>query len=132
MSSADSKNVTELLLAWGRGEQQALNQLLPLVYAHLHRLAHHYMRQERPGHMLQSTALVHEAYERLIDSKNVQWQNRAHFFAVAAQLMRRILVDFARAQKYLKRGGQMHRLSLDEGLVLAQERSVDLVALDDA
>jgi RNA polymerase sigma factor (TIGR02999 family) len=132
MSSHPSGDITELLLAWGRGEQDALDRLIPLVYSHLHRLAHHYIRLERPGHILQSTALVHEAYERLIDSRNVQWQNRAHFLAVAAQVMRRILVDFARSQQYLKRGGQIYHLALEEGLVVSEERSPDLVALDDA
>jgi RNA polymerase sigma factor (TIGR02999 family) len=124
--------ITGLLLAWSRGEQEALNRLIPLVYDELRRLAHRYMRQERPGHTLQSTALVHEVYERLIDSQRVQWQNRVHFFAVAAQLMRRVLVDFARSRNYLKRGGQMSKVSLDNALTVSRERGPDLVALDDA
>jgi RNA polymerase sigma factor (TIGR02999 family) len=109
-----------------------LDRLIPLVYDELHRLAHRYMRQERPGHTLQSTALVHEAYQRLIDSRNVHWQNRTHFFAVAAQLMRRILVDFARSRRYLKRGGQVERVPLAEVPDVSPERGPDLVALDDA
>jgi RNA polymerase sigma factor (TIGR02999 family) len=121
-----------LLLAWSRGDEEALNRLIPLVYDELRRLAHHYMRQERASHTLQSTALVHEVYERLIDSQHVQWHNRAHFFAIAAQLMRRVLVDFARSRKYLKRGGQLSKVSLDEALTVSQERGPDLVALDDA
>jgi RNA polymerase sigma factor (TIGR02999 family) len=124
--------ITGLLLAWSRGEQEALNRLIPLVYDELRRLAHRYMRQERAGHTLQSTALVHEVYERLIDSQHVQWQNRAHFFAIAAQLMRRVLVDFARSRNYLKHGGQFSKVSLDEALTVSQERGPDLVALDDA
>jgi RNA polymerase sigma factor (TIGR02999 family) len=124
--------ITGLLLAWSRGEQEALNRLIPIVYDELRRLAHRYMRQERPNHTLESTALVHEVYERLIDSQHVQWQNRVHFFAIAAQLMRRVLVDFARSRKYLKRGGQLSRVSLDEALTVSQERGPDLVVLDDA
>jgi len=124
--------ITQLLLAWGQGEQSALDQLVPLVYDELHRLAHHYMGHERPGHTLQTSALVNEAYLRLIDSSHVRWQNRAHFFAVSAQLMRRILVDFARSRNNLKRGGNVRHVSLDEALLVARESSIDLVALDDA
>jgi RNA polymerase sigma factor (TIGR02999 family) len=131
--SADSPGeVTALLLAWSRGEQAALDRLIPLVYDELHRLAHRYMRQERPGHPLQSTALVHEAYQKIIQSSQVQWQNRAQFFAVSAQLMRRILVDFARSRRLIKHGGQLEQVSLDEALVVSQERTPDLVALDSA
>jgi RNA polymerase sigma factor (TIGR02999 family) len=124
--------ITQLLLAWGQGEQSALDQLTPLVYDELHRLAHRYMGHERPGHLLQTSALVNEAYLRLIDSSHVRWQNRAHFFAVSAQLMRRILVDFARSRNNLKRGGDARQVSLDEALLVSHESSIDLVALDDA
>jgi RNA polymerase sigma factor (TIGR02999 family) len=119
-------------LAWGQGEQSALDQLTPLVYDELHRLAHRYMGHERPGHTLQTSALVNEVYLRLIDSSHVRWQNRAHFFAVSAQLMRRILVDFARQRHNLKRGGAARQVSLDEALLVSHESSADLVALDDA
>jgi len=124
--------VTQLLLAWSQGDRSALDRLIPLVYEELRRLAHRYMGQERTGHTLQTTALVNEAYLRLIDSSQVQWQNRAHFFAVSAQLMRRILVDFARAHRNLKRGGEAQRVSLDEALLAPQEPDADLVALDEA
>src|SRR5688572_5737258 len=105
MAAPTPQNVSQLLVRWSDGEQDALEQLIPLVYNELHRLAHRYMERERVGHPLQSTALVHEAYQRLINLKNVSWQNRAHFFAVSAQLMRRILVDYARSRLYSKRGG---------------------------
>src|SRR5262245_25409043 len=105
MSTPSPQEVTQLLMAWSQGDQSALDQLIPLVHAELHRLAHRCMDREHTGHTLQTTALVNEAYLRLIDSSRVRWQNRAHFFAVAAQLMRRILVDFARARQNLKRGG---------------------------
>ena len=105
--------------------------LVPLVYEG-HRLARHYMRDERPGHTLQTTGLVNEAYMRLVDWKNVRWQNRAHFFGVAAQMMRRILVDFARARQYAKRGGEARQVSLAEAAVVSAERGEDLIALDDA
>jgi RNA polymerase sigma factor (TIGR02999 family) len=124
--------ITQLLLAWGRGEQAALDQLTPLVYDELRRLAHRYMRREHPGHTLQTSALVNEVYLRLIDSSHVRWQNRVHFFAVSAQLMRRILVDFARSRHNLKRGGGVRQVSLDEALLVSNESSTDLVALDDA
>src|SRR6516162_1333444 len=100
MVAPSPKGITELLKAWSNGEQEALEELIPLVYHELHRLAHRYMARERDGHTLQSTALIHEAYERLIDLKDVSWQNRAHFFAVSAQLMRRILVDYARTRRF--------------------------------
>src|SRR5438874_11787842 len=127
-----SQEITQLLLAWNHGDEQALDQLMPLVHDELHRLAHRYMAGERPGHPLQTTALVNEAYLRLIDSSRVRWQNRAHFFAVSAQLMRRILVDVARSRQYLKRGGAAQKVSFDEGLVVSKEQGQDLVALDDA
>jgi len=132
MTTPSPQEVTQLLLAWNQGDETALEKLIPLVYDELRRLAHHYMGGERAGHTLQTTALVNEAYLRLIDSSQVRWQSRAHFFAVSAQLMRRILVDFARSRHYFKRGGGAHQVSLDEALVVSQERSADLVALDDA
>jgi RNA polymerase sigma factor (TIGR02999 family) len=128
----EQHDVTRLLVNWSNGDRQALEALLPLVYDELRLLAGRYLRRERVGHTLQSTALVHEAYLRLIDQRNVQWQNRAHFFAVAAQMIRRILVDHARKTQSEKRGGQAPRLSLDEAMAVAQDRDVDLVALDDA
>jgi RNA polymerase sigma factor (TIGR02999 family) len=121
-----------LLVAWSNGDQAALETLTPLVYDELHRLAHRYMGQERHGHMLQTSALVNEAYIRLIDWKNVRWQNRAHFFGVSAQLMRRILVDFARSRDYAKRGGAARRVTLDEAAEVAGQPGADLVALDQA
>jgi RNA polymerase sigma factor (TIGR02999 family) len=119
-------------MARSNGEQDALEQLIPLVYSELHRLAHRYMGNERREHTLQSTALVHEAYERLINLKDVSWQNRAHFFAVSAQLMRRILVDYARSRRYSKRGGQWRKVPLNEAVAVFQDRRTDIVALDDA
>jgi RNA polymerase sigma factor (TIGR02999 family) len=132
MPTPSAHNITELLLAWGNGDEAALDELTPLVYRELHRLAHGYLKRERPGHTLQTTALVNEAYVRLIDWKNVEWKNRAHFFGISAQLMRRILVDFARSRQYTKRGGGARQVSLDGAAVLAPERPVDIVALDDA
>ena len=132
MAAPSPQEVTGLLLAWSEGEQTAFERLVPLVYAELRRVAHRYMGRERPGHSLQTTALVNEAYLRLIDARRVRWQNRAHFFAVSAQLMRRILVDFARSRQYLKRGGAAQKVSFDEGLVVSNEQGQDLVALDDA
>lgn len=132
MTKPSPREITQLLLAWNNGEQAALDQLMPLVHHELRRLAHRYMRREQPGNTLQTSALVNEAYLRLIDSSRVRWQNRAHFFAISAQLMRRILVDFARNRRNLKRDGATTRLSLDEALTVAHERSTDLVALDEA
>ena len=132
MQTHSPNEITRLLTAWTDGDQSALEKLVPLVESELHRLAHHYMGRERPGHTLQTSALVNEAYIRLIDWKNVRWQNRAHFFAVSAQLMRRILVDFARDRNYLKRGGGALQVSLAEAESLPLERSDDLVALDEA
>ena len=126
------QEVTQLLRAWSEGEQAALEKLVPLVYGELHRLARRYMALEQPGQTLQVTALVNEAYVRLVDARQVSWQNRAHFFAVCAQMMRRILVDHARARNAWKRGMGVPALELDEALVVAQGRSPDLVALDDA
>jgi len=132
MTPPASQEVTDLLLAWSQGDDSALEKLLPLVYNELHRLAHHYMGGERAGHTLQTTALVNEAYLRLIDSSRVRWQSRAHFFAVSAQLMRRVLVDFARSRNYQKRGGGAFQVSLDQALEVSAERGRELIALDDA
>jgi RNA polymerase sigma factor (TIGR02999 family) len=132
MTTSSEKEVTRLLIAWSNGDQAALEQLTPLVYSELHRLAHRYLGRERKGHTLQTTALVHEAYIRLIDQKEVRWQNRAHFFAIAAQMMRRILVDYARARNYAKRGGGAQRVSLDEAMEVSDERAADVIALDEA
>jgi len=129
--AAAPQDITELLLEWSGGNPDALQRLTPLVYGELHRLAHHYMAGERDGHTLQSTALVNEAYLRLVQTNRVQWQNRAHFFAVSAQLMRRILVDFARSRQYAKRGGKAPMLSLDD-VAVAVDDCAELVALDDA
>jgi RNA polymerase sigma-70 factor (ECF subfamily) len=125
-------NPTALLLAWSQGDRNALDALLPLVYAELRQLAGRYMDRERPGHTLQATALVNEAYLRLIDVQHVNWQNRAHFLAMSARLMRRILVDYARSKGYQKRGGGAMKVTFDEGLPVAVEPALDLVALDDA
>jgi RNA polymerase sigma-70 factor, ECF subfamily len=127
----DNGEVSSLLRAWSDGDRAALDRLTPIVYDELRRLARRYMRGERPGHSLQTTALVNEAYMRLIDYKRMQWQNRAHFFAVSSQLMRRILVDHARRHN-LKRGGGVQHVSLEETAVLGGDRAADLVALDDA
>jgi RNA polymerase sigma factor (TIGR02999 family) len=132
MQRHSQNEITRLLAAWTDGDQSALEKLVPLVESELRRLAHHYMGRERPGHTLQTSALVNEAYIRLIDWKNVRWQNRAHFFGVSAQLMRRILVDFARERSYLKRGGGALQVSLAEAESLPLERNNDLVALDEA
>ena len=127
-----SHNVTQLLVAWGNGDEAARDQLMPLVYDELHRLAHQYMNRERPGHTLQTSALVNEAFLRLIDQREVHWQNRSQFFGIAAQMMRRILVDYARNRHYAKRGGNAQQVSLDENLIVSDERSAEIVALDDA
>ena len=132
MVKPSAPNITQLLIAWSDGDQAALDSLTPLVHRELHRLAAHYMAGERSDHVLQTTALVNEAFLRLIDWKSVQWQNRAHFFAMAAKLMRRILVDFARAHSRDKRGGGMVRVSLSTAPEASQQRSADVVALDDA
>ena len=124
--------VTQLLKDWGNGDEAALDRLMPLVYEELHRLAHQYMSRERDGHTLQTSALVNEAYCRLIDQKDVQWQNRAHFFGIAAQIMRRILVDHARSRISAKRGGAAPRVPLEEAMIVSEERAADVVALDDA
>jgi RNA polymerase sigma factor (TIGR02999 family) len=131
MSKPQSKPVTQLLHQWRTGDREALDQLMPLIYDELRRLASHYMKSERPAHTLQATALVNEAYIRLVDM-NVRWQDRVHFFAVAARLMRRILVDEAKSKHRAKRGGGGVRLSLDEALIVSPEPAQDIVALDDA
>ena len=127
-----SHQITRLLVDWRKGDEAALEQLIPLVHDELRRLARRHMAHERVGHTLQATALVNEAYMRLIDVKQMKWQDRAHFFAMSSRLMRRILVDFARAKGYQKRGGGAQKVSLDEAVVVSQEPGQDLVALDDA
>jgi RNA polymerase sigma-70 factor, ECF subfamily len=127
-----SQDITQLLKDWSGGDGRVPAQLLPLVYEELRRLASHYMSGERQSHTLQTTALVNEAYLRLIDQTRVNWQNRAHFFGIAAQLMRRVLLDHARAHHAGKRGGSARRLSLDEAAILPEERAADLIALDEA
>lgn len=131
MQSAEG--VTELLIDWGKGDQAALEKLMPLVYNELRRLASNYLRRERASHTLQPTALVNEAYLKLIDQRNAQWQNRAHFFGISAQLMRRILVDHARQHQAVKRGGSnQQRLSITSAEEIAQQPAVDLLALNEA
>jgi RNA polymerase sigma factor (TIGR02999 family) len=127
-----SHNITHILKEWNAGDAQALDRLTPLVYEELRRQATRYVRQERPGHTLQATALIHEAYLRLVDAKDVNWQSRAHFFAIAANLMRRILVDHARRRDAEKRGGSAIRLTLDDAVAAAGENEVDLLAIDEA
>lgn len=131
MSSAPP-TISQLLVEWSEGDRAALDRLMPLVYDELRRLARSYLRRERPDHTLQATALVHEAYLRLIDQHSVSWQNRAHFFGIASQMMRRILVNHALAKATAKRGGPTEKLSLDRALGFARERHIDLIALDDA
>jgi RNA polymerase sigma factor (TIGR02999 family) len=129
---ATQQEITERLIAWNSGDAAAVDDVIRAVYQELRRMADHYLRLERPGHTLQPTALVHEAYLRLIDQTQVNWQNRAHFFGVAAQMMRRILVDHARAKQRDKRGGPATKLSLDEVMNVSKGRAADLVALDAA
>jgi RNA polymerase sigma factor (TIGR02999 family) len=125
------QDVTKLLLAWNDGDQVARDELMSVVYQELRRLAHHYMRRESPGHTLQTSGLVNEAFLRLVDQRDVQWRNRAHFFGIAAQMMRRILVDYARSRRYAKRGGGIPNLSLEEALIVSDERTAEVVALDE-
>jgi RNA polymerase sigma factor (TIGR02999 family) len=132
MTEPSPHDITQMLIDWSNGDREALDRLLPVVYTELHRQAARHLRRERAGHTLQTTDLIHEAYLRLVDQRNVRWQNRAHFFAVAAQLMRRILVDHARRRGRAKRGGSNIALPLDEGLVMAAESESDLLALDEA
>ena len=132
MMRSDSVEVTRLLLAWGAGDEAALERLVPVVYRELRRMARRYMAAERPDHTLQASALVNEAYLKLVDVRNMQWQNRAQFFGVCAHLMRRILVDFARRQKYLKRGGGARPVMFEENMVIPGAQTTNLPALDDA
>jgi RNA polymerase sigma factor (TIGR02999 family) len=132
MRELSSQQVTQLLIAWSGGEGDALAELMPVVYGELRRLARQYMNREGPNRSLETTALVHEAYLRLIDQERVKWQNRAHFFGISAQLMRRILVDMARARRAQRRGGSLKPLSLDEAAEVSKTREPELLALDDA
>jgi RNA polymerase sigma factor (TIGR02999 family) len=132
MALPSTHEVTQLLKAWTTGDEEALKKLTPLVYDQLHRVAQRCMAGERPGHTLQTTALVNEVYLQLVDCEQINWQDRAHFFAVSARLMRRILIDFARSRGYQKRGGGVLHLSLDEAPPVCHESSANLVALDDA
>ena len=132
MSAKSPEDVTSLLLKWTQGDDAALEQLMPLVYEELRRMARQYLRRERTGHTMQTTTLVHEAYLRLVDAGRVQWQDRGHFFAIAARLMRRVLVDDARRRSYQKRGAELTRISLDEAMVLTPERDAEVIALDEA
>ena len=127
-----SIEVTQLLKAWGHGDEGALGRLIPLVQKELHRLAQHYMSREKPDHTLQTTALVNELYLQLVDSAQVNWQDRAHFFAIAARMMRRILTDCARSRNYQKRGGAVLHVSFDEAIAVGKERDAEIMALDEA
>src|SRR5215471_5647442 len=132
MATPSSSEVSQLLQAWNDGDETALERLMPLVYKELHRMARFYMARESPGHTLQTTALVNEAYVRLVDSAHSNWESRTHFFGVCAQVMRRILVDWARSRQALKRGGGVSTLDFNEALIAAKEQGSDLVAIDDA
>ena len=132
MMTPSPEEVSQLLVAWSNGDQAALDKLMPLVYDELHRLAKRYMARQQPGHTLQTTALIHEAYLRLVGQPAKRWQNRAHFFAVAAQAMRHVLVDYARSRHYAKRGGGARAVSLDEAAVVSEERAAELIAVDEA
>ena len=132
MPASPVQDLSSLLRGWSSGDESALDKLMPAVYAELHRIAHRYMVRERAGHTLQTTALVNEAYLRLIDAKKVSWQDRAHFFAIAATTMRRILVDFARSRGYKKRGGSVRKVTLDDAVVASPQPDMDLERMDDA
>jgi RNA polymerase sigma-70 factor (ECF subfamily) len=132
MTTISRQSLTELLQEWQHGDKEALDKLTPLVYDELRRIAHRYVRREREGHTLETTALVNEAYLRLVGQQKIEWQNRAHFFAVTAQVMRHILIDHARRRHYAKRGGEAVHVSLDEANVMSHERAAELVALDEA
>jgi RNA polymerase sigma factor (TIGR02999 family) len=132
MSAQSPEEVTQLLLAWNDGDTAALDKLMPMVYDELRKAAKRYLRREAAGHTLQTAALVNEVYLRLIDAKNVRWQDRAHFFAISARLMRRVLVEFARRRRQLKRGGEVHQVSIEEALAFGPDQGADVVALDDA
>ena len=131
-ASASTHEVTRLLQAWGLGDDSALERLMPLVYNELHRLAHRYMAREQPGQALQTTALVHEVYLRLVDANDIDWQNRAHFFGLCARLMRRILIDFARSRNYQKRGGQIPHIELEDAATVSAVVGSELLAVDEA
>ncbi len=128
----EQHHITELLAEWSEGNQSALDKLYPLVYEELHRLARRYMSRERKGHTLQTTALINEAYVRLVDQRNVHWANRSHFFAISAQIMRRILIDHARRHAYAKRGGGAQQVSLEEAATVTPDQSLELLRLDEA
>jgi len=132
MHGREQEQITQMLLDWSDGDRTALERLTPLVYAELHRLAHHYMNRERAGHTLQTSALVNEAFLRIVDQRSVKWNNRAHFFAIAAQMMRRILVDYARGHLYAKRGAGTVHVSLDHAGLVSYEPSAEVIALDEA
>jgi RNA polymerase sigma-70 factor (ECF subfamily) len=138
MTTASSDDLTDLLVEWQRGDRAALDKLTPLVYDEIRRIAHRYMQREREGHTLQTTALVNEAYLRLASQQQINWQNRTHFFAVTAQVMRHILIDYARRRQYVKHGGEAQRISFDDALaseeavLMAQPRAAELLALDEA
>jgi RNA polymerase sigma-70 factor (ECF subfamily) len=132
MTTLSPDNLTGLLTEWRQGDKAALEALTPLVYDELRRIAHRYMQSEREGHTLQTTALVNEAYLRLEDQHRIEWQSRAHFFAVTAQVMRHILIDHARRRHYAKRGGEAYQIPLEEAVVMSQPRAAELVALDEA
>lgn len=132
MTKPAPEEMSQLLRDWSNGDQSALDKVMPVVYQELRRLAHHYMRNERADHTLQTTALVNEAYMRLADYREMRWQSRAHFFAVAAQVMRRILVDSARSRNYAKRGGGAQKVELDEAAVVSEGRSAEVIAVDEA
>ena len=130
--AASPNEVTRLLVAWGNGDQAALDQLMPLVYSELHRLAHRHIKKERPGHTLQTSALLNEAFLRLVDQRDVHWHGRAHFFSIAAQMMRRILVDYARSRRYAKRGGDAQQVSFNEELPVSRQISANVVEVHEA
>ena len=132
MTRSATRDVSNLLRLWRNGNDEALDKLIPRVHDELHRLAHLYMQREHVGHILQTTALVNEAYIRLVDAREVDWRDRAHFFAVSSNLMRRILVDFARARRYQKGGGHLKQVSFSEDLVISSQPDIDFGALDDA
>ena len=131
MTQTSTHEVTQLLIEWSNGDKAALDKLMPLIHDELRRLAHHYMSRERGDHTLQTTALVNEAYLRLVNRKDAHWQNRTHFFAIAATLMRNILVDHARTHAYAKRGGGAHKIELDEAMIVSQQRAAEVIALDE-
>lgn len=132
MTTAAHEEFSQLLVSWSDGDRVALDKLVPLVYQEMRRLAHHYMRRERAGHTFQTTALVNEAYMRLVDYRRMRLQSRAHFFAIAAQVMRRILIEHARSRKFAKRGGGARQVSLDEAAVVSAQRSAEVIAVNDA